>query len=118
EEAFHRRKRPVWGSWRMDETPIKVKGHWDYLSRAGDKTGQPLDCLLTEQRDEEAALRLLQKAIRRHGVAEKLTIDGVRPMQRPSSATMPSTAPRSPSASSSISTTLWRRFRIIEVSSG
>ena len=26
EEAFHRRKRPVWVSWRMDETYIKVKG--------------------------------------------------------------------------------------------
>ena len=26
EEAFHRRKRPVWLSWRMDETYIKVKG--------------------------------------------------------------------------------------------
>src|SRR5689334_4526716 len=24
EEAFHRRKRPVWVSWRMDETYIKV----------------------------------------------------------------------------------------------
>jgi transposase-like protein len=28
EEAFHRRKRPVWVSWRMDETYIKIKGHW------------------------------------------------------------------------------------------
>ena len=28
EEAFHRRKRPVWVSWRMDETSIKVKGPW------------------------------------------------------------------------------------------
>jgi hypothetical protein len=26
EEAFHRRKRSVWVSWRMDETYIKVKG--------------------------------------------------------------------------------------------
>jgi putative transposase len=26
EEAFHRRKRAVWVSWRMDETYIKVKG--------------------------------------------------------------------------------------------
>jgi len=25
EEKFHRRKRPVWESWRMDETYIKVK---------------------------------------------------------------------------------------------
>jgi transposase-like protein len=30
EEAFHRRKRPVWISWRMDETYIKVKGEWRY----------------------------------------------------------------------------------------
>jgi hypothetical protein len=28
EAAFHRRKRPVWVSWRMDETYIKVKGEW------------------------------------------------------------------------------------------
>jgi transposase-like protein len=34
EEAFHRRKRPVWLSWRMDETYIKVKGQWRYLYRA------------------------------------------------------------------------------------
>src|SRR3989442_14175333 len=26
EEDFHRRKRPVWISWRMDETYMKVKG--------------------------------------------------------------------------------------------
>jgi putative transposase len=28
EEALHRRKRPVWLSWRMDETSIRVKGQW------------------------------------------------------------------------------------------
>ena len=76
EEAFHRRKRSVWVSWRMDETYIKVKGQWYYLYRAVDKTGQTIDFLLTEQRDEEAALRFLKKAIRRHGVPEKITIDG------------------------------------------
>ena len=26
EEAFHRRKRSVWISWRMDETYIKITG--------------------------------------------------------------------------------------------
>src|SRR5256714_8136419 len=76
EEAFHRRKRPVWVSWRMDETSIKVKGQWYYLYRAVDKTGQTIDFLLTEQRDESAAKRFLTKAIRRHGVPEKITIDG------------------------------------------
>src|SRR3954463_5389703 len=74
EEAFHRRKRPVWVSWRMDETYMKVKGHWYYLYRAVEKTGQIIDFLLTEQRDEEAARRFLKKAIRRHGVPEKITI--------------------------------------------
>src|SRR5712692_693118 len=76
EEAFHRRKRPVWVSWRMDETYIKVKGQWYYLYRAVDKTGQTIDFLLTDQRDEQAAKRFLTKAIRRHGVPEKITIDG------------------------------------------
>jgi putative transposase len=42
-EAFHRRKRPMGRSWRMDETYIRVKGAWRYLSRAVDKTGQTVD---------------------------------------------------------------------------
>ena len=76
EEAFHRRKRPVWVSWRMDETYIKVKGEWRYRYRAVDKHGQTIDFLLTAQRDEQAAKHFLTKAIRRHGVPEKITIDG------------------------------------------
>ena len=76
EEAFHRRKRPVWVSWRMDETYIKVKGQWYYLYRAVDKHGQTIDFLLTKHRDTEAALRFLKKAIRRNGLPETITIDG------------------------------------------
>jgi transposase-like protein len=76
EAAFHRRKRPVWVSWRMDETYIKVKGQWYYLYRAVDKHGQTLDFLRTEQRDERAAKRFLTKASGRHGVPEQITIDG------------------------------------------
>ena len=76
EEALHRHKRPVWVSWRMDETYIKVKGQWRYLYRAVDKHGQTIDFLLTEQRDTEAALRFLKKAIRRNGLPETITIDG------------------------------------------
>jgi len=76
EEAFHRRKRSVWVSWRMDETYVKVKGQWRYLYRAVDKTGQTIDFLLTEERDEQAAKRFLTKALRRHGVPAKITIDG------------------------------------------
>ena len=76
EEAFHRRKRPVWVSWRMDETYIKVQGEWKYLYRAVDKYGETIDFLLTEHRDKDAALRFLKKAIRRNGVPETITIDG------------------------------------------
>jgi putative transposase len=75
-EAFHRRKRAVGRSWRMDETYIKIKGEWYYLDRAVDKSGQTIDFLLTQQRDEPAAKRFLTQAIRRHGVPEKITIDG------------------------------------------
>jgi putative transposase len=76
EEAFHRRKRPVWVSWRLDETYIRVKGEWKYLYRAVDKHGQTIDFLLTEHRDAEAALKFLKKAIRRNGLPETITIDG------------------------------------------
>ena len=35
-----------------------------------------MDFLLTKERDEQDAKRFLTKAIRRHGVPEKITIDG------------------------------------------
>jgi putative transposase len=63
-------------SWRLDETYIKVKGEWRYLYRAVDQYGQTMDFLLTEHRDPEAALRFLQKALRRNGLPAMLTMDG------------------------------------------
>jgi transposase-like protein len=76
EEEFHRRKRRVWTSWRMDETYIRVKGEWVYLYRAVDKYGKTIDFVLTKQRDKAAARRFLNKAIGRNGLPEKITIDG------------------------------------------
>ena len=76
DQEFHRRKRSVWTSWRMDETHIKVKGEWRYLYRAVDKDGKTIDFLLTKQRDKKVARRFLNKAIGRHGAPEKITIDG------------------------------------------
>jgi putative transposase len=40
--------------------------------RAVDRHGQTINFLLTEQRDQEAALRFLTQAIRRRGVPEKI----------------------------------------------
>jgi len=62
EAAFHRRKRPVFRSWRLDETCIRVRGHWHYPYCAMDKTGQTIDFLLTSPRDEPAA------PSRQHGI--------------------------------------------------
>ena len=62
--------------YNIDKTYIKVKGEWRYLYRAVDKQGQTIDFLLTEHRDKEAAKRFLNKAIRRNGLPEKMTIDG------------------------------------------
>jgi putative transposase len=73
---LHRRKRPVWVSWRLDATYIRVKGQWRYRYRAVDTYGQTIDFSLTEHRHKGAALRFLKKAPRRHGVPETITIDG------------------------------------------
>lgn len=55
EKIFRRQKRPVGGSWRMDETYIKVCGQWKYLYRAVDKEGKTIDFLLRAKRDKAAA---------------------------------------------------------------
>ena len=47
EKASRKHKRPVGGSWRMDEAYIKVKGIWKYLYRAVDQDGKTVDFLLT-----------------------------------------------------------------------
>src|ERR1039458_8651222 len=55
--------RPCNGSWRGDETYIKVKGRWTYLYRAVDSRGQTIDFLLSAKRDAAAAKRFFRKAV-------------------------------------------------------
>jgi putative transposase len=54
---------------------IQIKGQWRYLYRAVDRNGQTIDFLLTAYRDKKAALRFFRKAIRQHGLPDKVTID-------------------------------------------
>ena len=63
------------GSWRMDETYIKVKGKWMYLYRAVDKEGQTVDFMFSEKRDESSARSFFLKAIGSNGTPEKVTMD-------------------------------------------
>jgi putative transposase len=76
EDKFRsKHKRAVNGSWRMDETYIKVKGVWHYLYRAVDKEGDTVDFMLSKNRDEAAAKAFFDKAIESNGLPEKVTID-------------------------------------------
>ena len=75
EKTFRKYKRPVGGSWRMDETYIKVKGVWKYLYRAVDRDGKTIDFLLTAKRDKAAAKRFFDKAMQANSVPEKVTMD-------------------------------------------
>jgi transposase, IS6 family len=51
------------GSWRVDETYVKVKGRWMYLYRAVDSRGQTIDFLLPAKRDAETVKRFFRKAL-------------------------------------------------------
>ncbi len=73
---WQRYARPTGSSGRADETYIKVKGHWVYLYRAVDSTGQTIDFLLSECRDSAAAKRFFEQAIETRGIPETITLDG------------------------------------------
>ena len=57
-------RRPRSGSWRVDETYVKVGGKWSYLYRAVDKLGNTIDFYLSPTRNTTAAKRFLAKALR------------------------------------------------------
>ena len=66
--------RPTNGSWRVDETYIRVKGEWVYLYRAVDATGQTIDFLLSPKRDAAAARRFFRKALKQPNTINPRTI--------------------------------------------
>ena len=75
-ERFNQRKRPVTGTWHVDETYIKVRGRWMYLYRAIDSAGDTVDFFFGEYRDLIAAKRFIRKALQRHGGPGRIVVDG------------------------------------------
>jgi transposase-like protein len=75
EKRWSQYARPVGGSWRCDETYIKVRGRWAYLYRAVDKQGRTVDFLLSERRDVTAAKRFFGKAMRSHATPRVITLN-------------------------------------------
>ena len=63
EKRTRRHLRPANGSYRIDETYIKVKKEWKYLYRAVDSNGQTIDFMLSAKRDRVAAKRFFRKVI-------------------------------------------------------
>jgi transposase-like protein len=55
---------PRSGSWRVDETYVRVGGKWKYLFRAIDKHGQLIAFMLSDRRNTRAANRFLRKALK------------------------------------------------------
>ena len=76
QKRWDRFARTVGGSWRMDETYVRVKGEWMYLYRAVDKAGKTVDFHLSRKRDVNAAKAFLRKAMRGQRVPTKITLDG------------------------------------------
>jgi putative transposase len=63
-ERLRTRRRSRGGrSWYLDETYVKVSGHWCYLYRAIDKDGNLLDSMLSERRNRTAARRFLRSLL-------------------------------------------------------
>ena len=69
------------GSWRVDETFVRVAGVWTYLYRAVDSAGETIDFMLSPRRDVVAAKHFLQMALWRTGQVRPrvINVDGHAP---------------------------------------
>src|SRR3984957_10902719 len=94
EKRWSRFARPVGGSWRMDETYVKVRGEWVYLYRAVDKAGKTVDFFLSRHRDINAAKAFLRKAMRGQRVPTKVTMPNGRCRMHGGTSTGPRTPDR------------------------
>jgi putative transposase len=55
--------------WHLDEMFVPINGRRVYLWRAVDCEGEVLDILVQSRRNKKAALNLLRKLLKKHGVA-------------------------------------------------
>ena len=62
-EAARPCRHAVGDRWQVDETYVKVAGHWRYVYRAIDQLGQVIDVFLSTRRDAAAARRFFERAI-------------------------------------------------------
>lgn len=58
----------------LDEMYASIGGRWMYLWRAIDQEGEVLDFLVQSKRDTRAALKLMRRLIKHHGIAPKTIV--------------------------------------------
>ena len=76
-KRIRRHLRRPGGSWRVDETYVRVAGRWTYLYRALDSEGNTIDFMLSPKRDNVAAKHFLQLALWRSAVRPRvINVDG------------------------------------------
>ena len=63
-----------WG-WHIDEAFVRINGVQHYLWRAVDHEGEIIDYVVTKKRDRQAALHLMRKLLKRHGLPMKMVTD-------------------------------------------
>ena len=61
--------------WFVDETYVKVAGHWAYLYRAIDQYGQVIDVLVSERRNTHAARAFFTRTMRFGPAPVEVTTD-------------------------------------------
>jgi putative transposase len=64
--------------WHLDEVYVKINGVTHDLWRAVDHEGEVLESVVTKSGDRKAALKLLNKSMKRHGRPEIIVTDRLR----------------------------------------
>ena len=65
--------------WHLDGMYVKLNGEMVYLWRAVNHEGEILESYVTKKRDKSTALAFMKKALKRHGQANAIVTDGLRP---------------------------------------
>ncbi len=76
QHAARAHRRAVGTTWRVDETYVRLQGHWTYVYRAIDEDGQVVDAYVSERRNARAAQTFFERAIGEPGVRpQRVTTD-------------------------------------------
>ncbi len=64
--------------WHLDEVFVRINGETHYLWRAVDHEGEVLEVFATKRRNRRAALKFLERAMKRYGRPKVIVTDRLR----------------------------------------